>query len=260
VIYRKRGRVVRHENGVLLRIAEAGEAAERGVAFECRPLREGVTLPEIDAAPVMETARAIRELPHIERVIVSEGVAAHEYGDAQWREETRRMHVAVAAHGVRAVLDFAAFDVAPVARVADVLARGARDAAAPERIRLAPNVAASLLQSLIGLIAIDQVAEGVDGHGEPVQAIELTGGMQWPNRFRPSYRIRPLPMPFHLRARPFGVIDEASPEAIALVGARRVLLEDGSLVPIRLDRVHGVGKTEGWYPYGAGSFGAALML
>ncbi len=260
MIYRKRGRVVRHENGVLLRIAEAGEAAERGVAFECRPLREEVTLPEIGAAQVIETARAIRELPNIERVILSEGIAAHEYGDAQWMEETRRMHVAVAAHGVRAVLDFASFELAPLVRVANVLARGVREAAAPERIRVAPNVAASLLPSLIGLIAIDQVAQGVDGNGKPVRATELTGGMQWRNWFRPSYRVRPLPMPFHLRARPFGVIDEAAPEAIALVGTRRVLLEDGSLVPIRLDRAHAVGKADGWYPYGAGSFGAVLML
>ncbi|HEV7921834.1 MAG TPA: hypothetical protein VGR02_13680 [Thermoanaerobaculia bacterium] len=260
MIYRKRGRVVRHENGALLRIAEAGEAVERGVAFECRPLREEVTLPEIDAARLIETAQAIRQLPNIERVIISEGIAEHEYGDARWTDETRRMHVAVAAHRVRAVLDFASFDVAPVARVAEVLARGVREAAAPERIRLAPNVAASLLPSLIGLIEIEQVAEGVDGNGEPVEAIELTNGMQWPNWFRPSYRIRPLPMPFHLRARPFGAIDDAAPEAIGLVGARRVLLEDGSLVPIRLDRIHGVGKPDGWYPYGAGSFGAYVML
>lgn len=260
MIYRKRGRVVRHENGVLLRVAEAGEAVERGVAFECRPLREAVTLPELDPSRVIETAGAIRELPNIERVIISEGIAAHEYGDAQWTEQTRRVHVAVAAHGVRAVLDLASFDIAPVARVAAVLARGVREVAAPERIRLAPNVAASLLVSLIGLIAIDQVAEGVDGNGQSIQEVELTSGMQWPNWYRPSYRIRPLPMPFHLRARPFGVIDEAAPQAIALAGARRVLLEDGSLAPIRLDRVHAVGKPDGWYPYGAGSFGAELML
>jgi hypothetical protein len=260
VIYRKRGRVVRHENHVLLRIAEAGEAVERGVAFECRPLREPVTLPEVDAARVIETARQIHELPAIERVIISEGIAEHEYGDARWTDETRRVHVSIAAHGVRAVLDFASFDLAPIARVATVLAQNVRETAAPARVRLAPHVAASLLASLIGLIDIDQAAEGVDGNGQPVEEVALTNGMQWPNWYRPSYRIRPLPMPFHLRARPFGAIDGGAPEAIALVGPRRVLLEDGALVPIRLDRVHAAGKPDGWYPYGAGSFGAELML
>jgi hypothetical protein len=258
-VYRKRGRVVRHENGVLLRIAEAGEVVERGVAFECRPLRESATLPPIDETRVIETARAIHALPNIERAIVSEGVAEHEYGDAQWTEETRRVHVAIAAQGVRAVLDLASFDVAPIARVADVLAKGVREGAA-DRIRLAPNVAASLMTSLIGLIAIDQAALGVDGYGQPIEERELANGMQWPNWYRPSYRIRPLPAPFHLRARPFGMIDGEAPEAIALVGARRVLLEDGSLVPIRLDRVHAAGDPNVWYPYGAGSFGAELML
>ncbi|HKO58311.1 MAG TPA: hypothetical protein VJ276_20775 [Thermoanaerobaculia bacterium] len=260
MIYRKRGRVVRHENGVLLRIAEAGEAVERGVAFECRPLRESITLPEVDVPDLIETARQIRELPAIERVIISDGIAEHEYGDARWTDETRRVHVAIAAHGTRAVLDFATFDVAKVARVAEVLARGVREAAPPERIRVAPHVTAALLPSLIGMIEIDQAAEGVDGNGQPIEAVQVTNGMQWPNWYRPSYRIRPLPMPFHLRARPFGIIDDAAPEAIALVGTRRVLLEDGSVVAIRLDRVHAVGKPDGWYPYGAGSFGAELML
>jgi hypothetical protein len=260
VIYRKRGRVVRHENGVLLRVAEAGEAAERGVAFECRPLRESVALRELDEAAVIETASAIRALPNIERVIVSEGIAEHEYGDARWTEETRRVHVAVAAHGVRAVLDLATFDVEPIARVASVLAHGVHEAPAPDRVRLAPHVTASLLSSLIGMIAIEQAGEGVDGNGQPVETVALTNGMQWPNWFRPTYRMRPVPVPFHLRARPFGAVDAAAPEAIALVGARRVLLEDGALVPIRLDRVHAAGKPNGWYPYGAGSFGAELML
>lgn len=259
-VYRKRGRVVRHENGVLLRVAEAGEALERGVAFECRPLRERVTLPEIDERRVVETVRAIHELPHIERVLVSEGMAEHEYGDARWRDETQRVHVAIAAHGLRAVLDFASFDTAPIARVASVLANGVHDAPPPESIRVAPHLAASLMTSLIGLIAIDQVPQGVDGNGDPIEALELTNGMQWPNWYRPSYRIRPISMPFHLRARPFGVLDPDAPEAIALVGPRRVLLEDGAVVPIRLDRVHAVGEPDGWFPYGAGSFGAEMML
>ena len=88
----------------------------------------------------------------------------------------------------------------------------------------------------------------------------LAEGMQPPNWYRPSYRVRPVRMPFHLRAKPFGTIDNDAPAGIALVGPRRVLLDDGRIVSIDLQNIAAAGEPALWYPYGAGSFGAELML
>jgi hypothetical protein len=63
-------------------------------------------------------------------------------------------------------------------------------------------------------------------------------------------------------------IDEARPRAIALLAPAdgltlRVLVEDGPRVypcTVRVTRIDAVSNERTWYPYGAGSFGAEMML
>ena len=257
-VYRKRGRVVRYEHGVVVRVTEAGEAIERGPTFECRPLECGSVSYRFQSGGFAAALQSASRVQNVERLIITEGDAEHEYGDVRWSETSERIHVAIAANGVRALVDRADFDLAEAMRIAEVLARGVREAPAPKRLRLAPNVTAALLPSLIGVIEMEQGPAPYDGKGQPIE--QVTVSEQPPNWYRPSYRVRPQRMWFHLRAKPFGVIDREAPEAIALVGPRRALLDDGRVVDLRLQEIAAVGEPALWYPYGAGSFGAELML
>jgi hypothetical protein len=257
VIYRKHGRVIRREGDVLIRVDEAGEAYERDGCFYAAPIDPTLDLPPLDATEVERTANAIAD--PIERLIVSEGIAAHSYGDEEWTDRTRRVHLALVnrGKGLRALLDFGDFDLDIVPRVADALARVEGERDAPERMRLAPNVAAALLPSLGGV----QAALGVDGNGVPIE--ERVAAPPHPNVWRPSYRIRPVPMPFHLRAEATGDIDRDLPEAIALLGPSRFLIVDGSrafAATFTVRRVLAVGEPQRWFPYGAGAFGAEMIV
>ena len=127
---------------------------------------------------------------------------------------------------------------------------------------LAPNVAAALLPMLPDVV---QTAGGTDGYGNPV----LAAKGEWPSFFRPSYRFRPVRMPHNLRVdRETGDIDPGLPRAIALLAppdrmALRVLVADRERVypsTVRVTAVAAVGPARQWYPYGAGSFGAEMML
>ena len=63
-------------------------------------------------------------------------------------------------------------------------------------------------------------------------------------------------------------IDQERPRAIALLAPPagldlRVLVEDGGDVfpaAVRIARIDAVARETTWYPYGAGSFGAEMML
>jgi hypothetical protein len=169
--------------------------------------------------------------------------------------------------------------------VADVLARAEDiEREAPARLRLAPNVTAALLPALIGIappnVRLVQTAGGVDGCGEPiVEAEELRGTRgtrgteSWPNRYRPSYRVRPVRMPLQLRLEcDVTAIDEDQPRAVALLApvsvvhgqlVLRVLVADGDRAfpsTVRVARIDAVSDRRTWYPYGGGSFGAEMML
>jgi hypothetical protein len=110
-----------------------------------------------------------------------------------------------------------------------------------------------------------QTAGGVDGYGNPI--VEADGN--WPNVYRPSYRVRPVRMPLNLRIEcDRTAIDETAPRAIALLApldgtTLRVLIRDGDRVypaTVRVTRVRAVARERTWYPYGGGSFGAEMML
>jgi hypothetical protein len=294
MIYRKVGRVVRYEHGRLLSISESGEAIENGETFIAAPINDGgadalVRPPgpgraRLDAAPMAD--KGVRrsfddiELPRIEisdaagieRLIVSEGIAVHRCGDVEWRERTRRLHVSLVHDRIRALVDLADFDFEFVNRIAEELARAGAEREAPQRIRLAPNVTAALLPSLVGVappnIELWQTADGRDGKGQLIDEVRIEQP-PWPNWYRPSYRVRPIRAPMNLRAVcEVGDVDRDLPEAIALVApvdglTLRVLIRDRDAVypaTVHVSRIDAVAPPAAWYPYAAGAWGAEMLL
>jgi hypothetical protein len=303
--YRKRGVAVRYENGVILRVAEEGVAIEDGDLFECypeapaggrlaRPDRASrpIALGRYDVAPgetpgaggrdagrpedqVEDVARAIQHAARgvsIERLVITHGVAEHEYNGVRWSDETRRVHLSLVRGTTRVLVDRGDFHVDSIAAIAAALARAeGEEREAPPQLRLAPNVTAALLPSLAGItppnVRLVQRAGGIDGRGQPIVATEP--GEPWPNWYRPSYRVRPVRMPMNLVATCHVTeIDRSRPVAIALLApvsglTLRVLVDDGRRVfpaRVRVARIDAIADEAEWYPYGAGSFGAELML
>jgi hypothetical protein len=287
MIYRKSGSVVRWEHGTLVRVTECGLATEQGELFECRP-EPGPTLPPLDPSPVLEAVRAVQSAAgniEIERLIVSDGIAEHEYGGRRWEEQTRRIHLSLLRGRTRALLDLGSFETGDVARVAEALSRlDEQERAVPPRLRFAPNVTAALLPSLAGIappnVRLLQTQGGIDGRGEPIveheppsalnpQPSALPSALPWPNWYRPSYRVRPVRMPLHLRLEcDVAAIERDRPVAVALLApvdrlTLRVLVDDGHRAfpaTVRVTRIDAVAGERIWYPYGGGSFGAEMML
>jgi len=288
--YRKWGRVVRYENGVTVRVEEAGEASEIDEVFRAQPAQTRVSVPHLDARDVdAYMAQTLLSVPHldardvdayvaqtllsvrpltIERLIVSAGIAKHETNGITWTEESQRVHLALIKPPLRVLIDLASFDIAITETIAAALLRAGREREPPERIRLAPNVSAALLPSLVGELAMEQAGGGLDGKGQPVETRAVTSDPP-PNWYRPGYAIRPVRAWLNLRALPFGSIDAGAPIAVALLApvegtTLRVLCVDGDDVfPATVDAAHiaAVSRdTPTWYPYAAGSFGAEMML
>lgn len=257
MIYRKQGSVARWENGTLIRVTESGAAREDGDFFESFPEPTPTFHPPLIAAPKPAIAFTY------ERLILTEGYAEHEYGDRRWSERTRRLHASITYGQLRALVDQAHFDMTHLEGVARALQRAEQtERDPPQRIVLAPNVTAAVLPFLPNTT---QTAGGVDGYGNDV--VEAAG--EWPNFYRPSYRVRPVRMPHNLRLdHEVTDLDPDVPRAIALLApvdsaAIKVLVVDGERVfptTVHVTKIEAVGREREWYPYGAGSFGAELML
>jgi hypothetical protein len=271
-IYRKRGRTVRYESGRLVRIAEAGEAVEENGAFACRPLGEVPSVDEPDAGPVLKAAREIEALAShplsIERLLVSYGLAEHEMDGRRWSESIRRIHVAMTSGRLRALVDRSDFDLGPVRLIAEALPRAGARRDPPARLRLAPHVTAALLPALVGTMPMIQCAAGHDGKGYPVEEARVALP-PWPNWYRPSYRVRPVRAPLHLRAAAGeAAIDPRLPRAIALLApvtgpSIDVLCVDGPAVyptTFRAGRIEAVSGELTWFPYGAGALGCEAVV
>ncbi|HEY3053102.1 MAG TPA: hypothetical protein VGK04_06900 [Thermoanaerobaculia bacterium] len=275
-MYRKFGCAVRYENGFIVRGEEAGEAIDDGEPFACHPIAHSVALPQIDAAPLEHTVREIEALSiaplSIERLVVSEGIAEQQFGARRWRETTRRIHLSLACRTIRALIDLGDFDLEELRAIAEALPNAGDERGTPPRVVLAPSVAAALLPTLVGLappnVRLWQSAGGFDGNGEPIEQRQLAEP-PWPNVYRPSYRSRPVRAPFHLRATcDVTSIEDELPRAIALLAppdglVLRVLCVDRREVfptSIRVARIDAIATAARWYPYGAGSFGSAMML
>lgn len=273
MIYRKRGCVLRWENGTLIRVREEGIAREEGGAFECEPATARGAGLSFDPADLRAIAREVRDAAagvEIERLMIVDGKAEHEYGERRWHDSTKRIHVALTHARIRVLVDLASFEVGEIADAARALRSvDATITSVPSTIRIAPRVTAALLPLFMAHAPegcrMVQTAGGIDGYGEPIVEAEA----DWPNSFRPSYRVPPRRMPMNVRIEATGSpIDPALPLAVALLGTSsdglvRVLVEDGGRswpVGIRIGRVRAVSPPTRWYPYAAGSFGAEMML
>ncbi|HEX9457992.1 MAG TPA: hypothetical protein VGA84_02555 [Thermoanaerobaculia bacterium] len=277
--YRKWGRVVRYENGVTIRVEEAGEASERDGVFRAKPEQRRVSVPHTSEVSILESAgptvdsyvaqTLLSVRPSvIERLIVSSGIAQHETNGVTWIEESRRVHVALINPPLRVLIDLASFDRTIIATIAAALARAGDERKAPARMRLAPNVSAALLPSLAGELAMEQTGGGFDGRGQPIETRAVTPDPP-PNWYRPGYAVRPVRAWLNIRALPFGSIDASAPVAVALLApvdgtTLRVLCVDGDeIFPTTLDATHIIAVSRGeptWYPFEAGSFGVEMML
>ncbi len=271
--YRKWGRSVRREGAYRISIDEAGEAIEERGAFRARSLQDQADLPPPDVEAVEAMARAIESVVRaplvIERMIVSDGIVEHEVlpvtGNIRWREKTRRIHLSIARPPLRALIDLAEFCVDPVRPIVEALRRAGGERRAPRRVRLADHVGAALLSSLD--IAMMQSAAPHDGNGQAIEEQPVSKATP-PNWFRPTYRLPPRRAWFHLRAASIGEIDGDLPVAIALLApvqkrSIRVLCVEGDAAypaTIEIARVLGARPARTWYPYGAGAFGAEIML
>lgn len=270
-VYRKWGRVVRYENGVFIHVQEAGESVERDGVFHAQPTQTRTSVPhpprtEVESF-VAQTLLSVR-YGRIERFIASHGIATHETNGVIWTEESQRVHISLVNPPLRALIDLASFDISTVATIAEALASAEDERAAPQRIRLAPNVSAALLPSLIGELAIEQTGGGFDGLGHPIETRAVTTHPP-PNWYRPGYAAKPLRAWLNVRALPFGRIDPTVPLAIALLApidgtSMRVLcVDDDDVFPATFDAAHiaAVSRDEPvWYPFAAGSFGVEMML
>jgi hypothetical protein len=284
-VYRKRGRVVRYENGTFISVSESGEAFEKDGLFQARPAQTGVSVPHAAGADLEDfreeihayvkatqalVAQALLSVRpgRIERFIASAGAATHETNGITWTEESRRVHIALVNPPLRVLIDLAAFDVEIVTTIAEALARAGSERETPKRIRLAPNVAAALLPSLVGELAMEQTGGGFDGRGQPIETRAVTHDAP-PNWYRPGYAVRPVRAWLNIRALPFGRIDPDAPLGIALLEPvhgttlRILCVEGADVFPTTVDASHiaAVSRAEAvWYPYAAGSFGAEMML
>jgi len=283
-LYRKWGRVIRYENGIMIRVEEAGEASEVDGVFEARPMpfgegaqtrvsvphhslpQTGVSMEAVESF-VAQTLLSVHSCI-VERLIISAGISTHETNGVTWTEESQRVHLSLVKEKLRVIVDLASFDLDAIRAATAALASAGDAREAPTRVRLAPNVAAALLPSLIGEIAIEQRGGGFDGQGQAIETRAVTAD-EPPNWYRPSYSIRPRRAWLNLRPLPFGTIDESVPRAVALLApvigtTFRVLCIDGDHVfPAELsaERVAAVSVGEPvWYPYAAGSFGVEMML
>lgn len=278
-IYRKRGLTWRYENGSLIRVRESGVAIEEGDVFRCEPAYESADpedVTNVDAASLLDCARELARIAgddvSLERVVLVEGFAEHEFGERSWSEHSQQLHVALTRGAERVLVDQSSLDCSVASDVVRVLGMFCGDESdAPARLLLAPTVAASLLafalvQRVEGLELV-QGAGDFDAYGEAV--VEWPVARQpWPNWWRPSYRTRPVRMPFNVRAVPHGTLERELPRAVAVLGANRpgelrLLIDDGrrafaAVLPRR--PVLAVGEPQRPVPLGAGFIGAEMVL
>ncbi|MGZ8792606.1 MAG: hypothetical protein ACXW4P_30795, partial [Thermoanaerobaculia bacterium] len=218
---------------------------------------------------VASALQNLRDLT-FERLIITHGVADHECEGRTWREETDRVHASLTHGRLRALVDSTTRRLDDIFAIANALERAEqKERNAPRDLRLEPNVTAAVLPHLVGRtpanVRLVQTAGGIDGYGNDIVEAER----DWPNVYRPSYRARPVRMPLNLRLECANTdVNEAAPRAIALLApvtglTIRVLIVDGERVypaVVTIEHIRSVGTSRVWYPYGGGSFGAALML
>jgi hypothetical protein len=304
--YRKSGHVVRyelaHERAAFVTVRESGIAEERNGVFTVRAAPWGeLASPQLHAdalhALVASVHARVAAPLRIERLVATHGAARHafadERGSREWSDEAARLHISIvsATLPLRVLLDLGsttadAIDLADLEVAAHALAI-ARPHSLEQNadVVLEPSVAAPLLlllareqqRSIPQLIEQRECAEmPLDGEGVPVRDSAITAGALLPNVFRPSYRHRPIRLPFHLAMREHGVMRPAPFEAVALTAPPRMegttlRLHALLLATDESTAVHAVCSFDvrsivaaaaplRWYPIEGGALGSALLV
>jgi hypothetical protein len=239
-VYRKFGRVVRVENGVEIDVTEAGEAIETEAMFIAMPIPVQDRRLACPAMPDLGQARAPILHGTVERLIVSHGIAIHQFNDIEWREETKRLHAALTHNHIRVLIDLDDFDFDLIRDIADRLQHATTEKEAPKKIRIAPHVAKAI--ELPG--ALWQKAGGRDGKGQLIEEVPAEQSTCW---YRPSYRVRPIRKALNLFVKCDNTrVDENLPRAIAIVDGKKLLIDDGHNVypaHVTLERIDAASPT-----------------
>jgi hypothetical protein len=114
-----------------------------------------------------------------------------------------------------------------------------------------------------------------------IEPFAAAHGAEWPNLFRPTYRAPAVPAFFHAAAAPVEETAIASLEAVAHVRPPEIVGRTLTLtllvheperaresrcvsltLPLREIGSHlvAIGQPDGWYPHGAGSWGARAVV
>jgi hypothetical protein len=287
-IYRKTGQTLRAEFSrgtlALVSVSEHGLAIERNGLFTSRPEPSDIAFEPLVDPGISRIADDLKGDPAVERFTILSGTAIHEVeGGNQWKESFGRIHLSMVnrENRIRVLLDLGAeslnrIDTTLIDRVRTALQQSLVNEPAPiKSIRLLPHVAAALWA------VTDSIAEQsthpafrFDGDGKEIQPARSA---PWPNRFRPSYRVRPTPMPFHIRIPPrgkdsavavtaHGVADPFRRDADAITGT--LLCSTSSrtfLLPLSLEanfekRTAFVSDRMTWFPYHAGIWGSETIV
>jgi len=290
-------------------IEESGVAVLEKQHFRCFPAEDTAEIsppPREELEAVVERVQLMVRGPlTIERLIAISGVSAHEFRAGEehnrWNETAARLHVSVAdrSTGLRLLLDLGSSSPASLHfrefhEPLEAL-RMITPALKPTRcstLRLRPAVAAALWPALIANQPARQALDFVqrtseimpfDGKGRHVVEGSLSRfrlSAEWPNFFRPSYRVRPLraPLGIDLHLPHKSTVNEGF-DALALLAPCRAL--DDSIRADLLCRdpdgrsfaatavmksetwkatIAGTGDQARWYPFSGGSFGRETEL
>jgi hypothetical protein len=311
--YAKSGRTFRIEidarQKTAFRIEESGIAVLEKQHFRCFPAEDTAEIsppPHEELEAVVESVQLMVRGPlTIERLVAISGLSAHEFRAGQehnrWNETAARLHVSVAhrGKGLRLLLDIGSskppdLDFSEFSEPLEAL-NAIAPALKPTRcstLRLRPAVAAALWPALMENQPAGQALDFVqktseimpfDGKGRHVVEGSLSRfrrSAEWPNFFRPSYRVRPLraPLGIDLHLPHKSTANEVF-DALALLAPCRT--SDDSIRADLLCRdpqgrsfaatavmksetwkaaIAGTGEQARWYPFSGGSFGRETEL
>lgn len=316
--YRKAGETVRAEKSraglIFLSTSEHGFAEEDGGRFVCHPTGTSASLRAPDRDEVQELVRRLESATgsvEVERMTVLSGRAAHHFRagaiEREWNESFARLHLAILdpSARLRITIDLGgpALDEIDLALVEEVVAAAGQlisFESTDTAVLLRPHVAAALWPALAlgagpetrpdAALCIEQTTHPkfrFDGDGLEIEpricidfALRRPAAPRWSNRYRPSYRTRPVPMPFHVRARAGGLRSGAEIEAVGLIegfqvaggriAASLLCRRIGSAqafpahfsLPLEefIRRIRFVDEQRRWFPYAAGSYGGGVEL
>lgn len=308
--YRKDGwtsrleRTSRSEAWIVL--SESGMAEMEGNRFTSTCTGQAPP-PRSQGSRLRFLARQIsNDLPasaRISRMTLSEGRADHHVetvdGTREWAETFGRLHLAVAAGPFRTTIDrggssLSSIDPAEIGSLTRALVEARSLAGAGVwNVRLTPPVMARILRALVDAVLLGGLPAGLeivqmdhedypyDGWGRPIRPIVVSNPPAGTTEaiagaaYRPTYRLPPIALPFHIRLvgrsepldigmraieilDPFVVTRERlTAGLLCLDPENRPLATCLAIDPSRLlGSIRSVGNAYRWFPHSAGAYGS----